>query len=83
MPYWHHSIDLGDGVVTPGLKGHQYHDAELELLHLPDLEGKSVLDIGTWDGFYAFEAGTARRCSRRRRRLVCVGSGHPRMGARE
>jgi tRNA (mo5U34)-methyltransferase len=63
VPYWHHSIDLGDGVVTPGQKDPGYHADELQLLHLPDLEGKSVLDVGAWDGFYAFEAerrGAAR-----------------------
>lgn len=35
----------------------------LEALRLPDLKGKTVLDIGTYDGFYAFEAerrGAAR-----------------------
>lgn len=56
VPYWHHSIDLGHGVVTPGLKGAEYHALELDSLRLPDLQGKRVLDIGTWDGYYAFEA---------------------------
>ena len=54
---WWHSIDLGDGRVTPGA-----HDlAELQDNYLrfglpEDLTGKSVLDIGCWDGFYSFEA---------------------------
>jgi tRNA (mo5U34)-methyltransferase len=57
---WFHTIDLGSGVVTPGQK-----DTATELVHmrLPDLTGRSVLDIGTYDGFYAFEAerrGAAR-----------------------
>lgn len=56
VPFWHHSIDLGDGVVTPGSKSPEFHARELELLRLPDLTGKRVLDIGAWDGFYAFEA---------------------------
>jgi tRNA (mo5U34)-methyltransferase len=63
LPYWHHSIDLGHGVVTPGVKSPAYHREELELLHLPDLTGKTVLDVGAWDGYYAFEAerrGAAR-----------------------
>jgi tRNA (mo5U34)-methyltransferase len=52
---WWHSIDLGEGVVTPGRKPVDAR-AELESLQLPDLRGKTVLDIGAWDGFYAFAA---------------------------
>ncbi len=54
---WYHSIDLGGGVVTPGVvKSSQV----LPRYEIPeDLSGKSVLDIGAWDGFYSFEA--ARR----------------------
>ncbi|MBV9284880.1 MAG: DUF1698 domain-containing protein, partial [Acidimicrobiia bacterium] len=51
---WHHTMDLGHGVVTPG------GDATLEKLAklgLPgSLAGKTVLDIGAWDGFFSFEA---------------------------
>jgi len=39
------------------------HRNNFEALALPDLTGKSVLDIGGWDGFFAFEAerrGAAR-----------------------
>lgn len=51
---WWHTIDLGNGVVTPGEGG---SPALLERMHMPaDLTGKSVLDIGTFDGFFAFEA---------------------------
>jgi tRNA (mo5U34)-methyltransferase len=58
---WFHSIDLGQGLVTPGA----HVSAErLPPLHLPeDLTGKTVLDVCTWDGFFAFEAerrGAAR-----------------------
>jgi tRNA (mo5U34)-methyltransferase len=51
---WHHSIDLGQGVVTPG----QDNSAKkLARLQFPDsFAGKSVLDIGAWDGFFSFEA---------------------------
>ena len=67
---WFHSIELGHGIVTPGVKGkqegrtgHEWMEFERTLLHLPSVAGKSVLDIGTRDGFYAFEAerGGARR----------------------
>src|SRR6187455_1301559 len=58
---WYHTIDLGGGVVTRGVD-----DTPLRLSRLQfprDLTGKSVLDIGAWDGFYSFEAerrGAAR-----------------------
>lgn len=52
---WFHSIDLGEGVVTPGVKSAELLANEVEALHLPDLSGASVLDIGSWDGYFAFE----------------------------
>jgi tRNA (mo5U34)-methyltransferase len=60
---WFHSIDLGHGVVTKGQKTAPTLAKELEALQLPPLAGKSVLDIGAFDGFYSFEAerrGAAR-----------------------
>jgi tRNA (mo5U34)-methyltransferase len=51
---WFHSIDLGGGIVTPGVKSRQTLERELAALRLPDLRGRSVLDIGAWDGFFAF-----------------------------
>jgi tRNA (mo5U34)-methyltransferase len=50
---WFHTIDLGNGVRTPG---HKDTAAEWEHLHLPDLAGRSVLDVGAYDGFFSFEA---------------------------
>ena len=51
---WHHQIDLGRGVVTPGLDNSA---RKLRRLGLPaSLGGKSVLDVGAWDGFFSFEA---------------------------
>jgi tRNA (mo5U34)-methyltransferase len=61
--FWWHSIDLGHGVVTPGAKTPEVLAAELAALDLPPLQGKTVLDIGGWDGYFAFEAerrGAAR-----------------------
>jgi tRNA (mo5U34)-methyltransferase len=61
--YWWHSIDLGHDVVTKGYKTPAILQYELESLRLPDLKGKTVLDIGAWDGFFSFEA--ERRGARR------------------
>jgi tRNA (mo5U34)-methyltransferase len=54
--HWWHSIDLGDGVRTDGRKSAEILRKELADVDLPPLQGKSVLDIGAWDGFYSFEA---------------------------
>ena len=57
---WFHSIELEPGFVTPGRADTR---AQVARLHLPDLTGKSVLDVGAWDGFFSFEAerrGAAR-----------------------
>ena len=51
---WFHQIDLGHGIITPGID-----DSKAKLNHLrfpSDLTGKSVLDIGAFDGFFSFEA---------------------------
>jgi tRNA (mo5U34)-methyltransferase len=53
---WFHSIDLGQGVVTPGHKTPGVLRLEVEAQRWPDLRGKTVLDIGAWDGFFSFEA---------------------------
>lgn len=54
---WFHSVDLGDGVVTPGVKSPELLRAEFDSLGLPsDMTGLRVLDIGAWDGFFSFEA---------------------------
>lgn len=49
---WCHSIDLGNGVVTPGLS----KTKPLSEDELPNLANKSVLDIGAWDGLNSFMA---------------------------
>jgi tRNA (mo5U34)-methyltransferase len=61
--FWFHSIDVGDGVVTPGAKSADFSDNEWKYLNVPELTGRTVLDIGAWDGWYSFaaeEAGAAR-----------------------
>ena len=62
-PEWYHSIELAPGMVTPGRAPLASWQTELRDLQLPDLQGKSVLDIGAYDGFFSFEAerlGAAR-----------------------
>ena len=48
---WFHTIDLGNGVVTKGLGLHWYGPEVF-----PTFSGRSVLDIGAWDGYYSFLA---------------------------
>jgi tRNA (mo5U34)-methyltransferase len=50
---WFHSIDLGNGVKTNGLSD---AGATVTGAQLPDFTGRSVLDIGAWDGYYSFFA---------------------------
>lgn len=50
---WYHTIDLGHGVETPGFADHR---AQLPHYGLPaSLAGKRVLDVATFDGYWAFE----------------------------
>ena len=50
---WYHTLDLGDGVVTKGMFDHRGH--EHQYLMPEDLSGMRCLDVGTMDGFWAFE----------------------------
>lgn len=50
---WYHTIDLGHGIATPGFIDNR---PTVDRFGLPaDLTGKRCLDIGTYDGFWAFE----------------------------
>ena len=52
VPLWYHSIELRPGLVTPG-----WFDLRpiVDRMPWPDVRGKRCLDVGTWDGFLAFE----------------------------
>lgn len=57
---WFHSIDLGNGVVTPGREGST--SAKLRRIGLPEsLLGSTVLDVGAWDGYLRLRS-RAPRC---------------------
>jgi tRNA (mo5U34)-methyltransferase len=61
--FWWHSIDFGDGVVSDGKRTPEELAAEWAALELPALTGKTVLDVGAWDGYFSFQAeehGAAR-----------------------
>jgi tRNA (mo5U34)-methyltransferase len=49
---WYHTLELPGGVVTPGEFDHR---PIVGRLPWPDLTGKRCLDVGSRNGFYAFE----------------------------
>ncbi len=54
--FWYHKIDLGNGVITPGLDLDQQWNMTRETRDTLDYKGKNVLDIASFDGMWAFEA---------------------------
>ncbi len=53
---WYHRIDLGDGVVTPGNEWEHLWNMIRAVRSKIAYEQRAVLDIGSWDGLWAFEA---------------------------
>jgi len=49
---WYHTMDVLPGVTTPGWFDLRH---ALDTIPFPDVAGARCLDVGTWDGFYAFE----------------------------
>ena len=49
---WYHTIEIAPGVVTPG-----WFDLRpiVSTMPWPDVRGKRCLDVGTYDGFLAYE----------------------------
>jgi len=61
VPLWFHTFALAPGVYTPGIA--RDHGYRLAVLGSDRFAGRSVLDVGAFDGFYSFlaEARGARR----------------------
>ena len=52
IKFWYHIITLPDGTVTPGIL-----PFAPEAYQLPEsFAGKRVLDVGSWDGYFTWEA---------------------------
>ena len=54
--YWYHKIDLGFGIVTPGLELDKIWDNIRKVRAGIDYNNKNVLDIAAFDGLFSFEA---------------------------
>jgi tRNA (mo5U34)-methyltransferase len=50
---WYHTVELAPGVVTPGWLDHRRIVPRVPLP--PSLTGRRCLDVGTFNGFWAFE----------------------------
>jgi hypothetical protein len=62
--FWYHAIDLGDGLVTPGMFDYR---SEWARFALPEsFADATVLDAGPATGFFSFE------CARRGARVSCI-----------
>ena len=61
VPLWFHTFALAPGIYTPGIS--RDHGYRLPVLGADRFAGRSVLDVGAFDGFYSFlaEARGARR----------------------
>ncbi|MBV9462808.1 MAG: DUF1698 domain-containing protein [Verrucomicrobiae bacterium] len=53
---WYHKIDLGNGMVTPGLDLDPSWDNIRRARSHIDYTGRRVLDLASFDGMWAFEA---------------------------
>ncbi len=67
---WCHPLNLGGIHTRPQWHVRRRFERRLKFLQIPnDLTGKSVLDIGAWDGFFSFE------CERRgAKRVLAIDS---------
>lgn len=52
IPYFYHKIELRPGIITPG-----WAPLAPDAYGIPDdMDGETVLDVGSWDGYWTFEA---------------------------
>lgn len=62
--FWFHSIPLRPGITTYGAKTSEVLAAEEQaIMGSVDFQGRTVLDVGAWNGYYSFAAkrrGAAR-----------------------
>lgn len=65
IKWWWHRIDLGDGIVTPGFTPLELHSIISSSIPV-SLSGKTILDVGAWDGYYSF------LCERRGARVTAI-----------
>jgi tRNA (mo5U34)-methyltransferase len=61
VPLWFHTFALAPGIYTPGIA--RAHGYRLGVVAAERFQGRSVLDVGAFDGFYSFLA--ERRGARR------------------
>ncbi|MHA6766821.1 class I SAM-dependent methyltransferase [Sphingobium ummariense] len=54
--HWFHSFRFPDGTQVTGIKPFEGLMAEADQIFDQPMEGRRVLDIGAWDGFFSFEA---------------------------
>ncbi|MEZ5802599.1 MAG: DUF4214 domain-containing protein [Rhizobiaceae bacterium] len=54
--HWFHSMEFPDGRRVNGIKPLDTLKSEADAIFRGGVAGKSVLDIGAWDGFFSFEA---------------------------
>ena len=53
---WYHRFEIVPGIFTPGILPTNAKESFSHFGIPPDLKGKQVLEIGTWDGPISFEA---------------------------
>lgn len=51
--YWYHTVDLGNGLITPG--DYDYRSCLPHYQFPADMTGLDVLDVGSATGYFAFE----------------------------
>lgn len=51
--YWYHTVDLKDGLVTPG--DYDFRESIQSFGFPEDMRGMKVLDVGSATGYFAFE----------------------------